>query len=595
MSTIDHPGIILTFAHHHPGLVIIGCAAAGVYGAGYEIKQRADRGMVTGKDVMGALLMLPAAAVVAGLLLNTGLTVRVLAALTALLTVCWVTFLLMMRRTRRRNRLHYQPLHQAIGNAAGHDGDTRPRDYLTIAKDLSQVTVRMTPEAAANSSSISRIKHTMPQVLQLGECKIDEQLHGPHPKLLFRAVPPAAPMPGRLAVGDIIPRLSEAPGPKMIVQGIAGNDQLIVADFSRVVHELISAATGSGKSNKTTFTLMQFLEKGAVGIVIDPTGMSYPWAKGLPNVFYARDDADVRRACYWIDGEIKRRDEFVRDHSDLSGFVEGGFGPDLIVVADEKNLMERRLNADWQAIPGNKGRDPALSILDDVHFAGRKIGVHAVVPMVRGDAKASGGGTVRGQAQLIDFGPNPKQAEWDMFFKGDPKPECREVPPPPGRMQCCFGGGVHEIQVPHCLEVPGQNASAAEREHALEIARMVKEYALSGTVTPVPDDLLVGLQQYPDSNTELREPTAPTAVEGNQVTISEAAGNLVAMTRNQLRWASLSDEFPEPSSKRGAANLYRRTDIIAWESARISRGQEPPPEERSNVIQAHFPRQEDTT
>ena len=594
MSTVDHPGIIMTFAHHHPGLVLIGCAAAGIYGAGYEIKRLADRhqGTIPARDLLGALAMLPAAGIAAGLLLDTGTTVRALVALTGLLTVCWVTFLLVARRSRRRNRLHYQPLHQAIGNAAGHSDGTRARDYLTVSRDLSQVTVRMTPEAAANSGNVNRIKHTIPQVLQLGECKVDEQLHGPHPKLVLRAVPPAAPMPGRLALQDIMPRLAEFPGPKIVVQGIAAGGEIITADFARVVHELISAMTGSGKSNKTTFTLMQLLHKGAVGIVVDPTGLSYPWAKNLPNVFYARDDADVRRACYWIDGEIKRRDEFVRDHSDLSGFVEGGFGPDLIVVADEKNLMERRLNAAWVA-EGNKGRDPALGILDDVHFAGRKIGVHAVVPMVRGDAKAAGGGTVRGQAGLIVFGPNPKQSEFDMFFRGDPKPECREVPPPPGRMQCCLGGEVHEIQVPHCLEVPGQNATPAEREHALEIAQMVKEYALAGTVTPVPCDLMDSEEEQHDSNTELRESLDVPPQEEEQVTLSEAAGNLVALTLKQLQNASRDTGFPAPSGKsrnRGTASLYRRADIISWEPARV--GQEPATP--SNVIQGHFGQEENT-
>lgn len=591
MNTVDPPSTILTFAHHHPMLVVTGCGALGICGAGYEIKMLAERhqGGIPARDVLGALLMLPAAAVAMGLLLDTGLTVRVLAALTGTLGACWTALMVARRKTRRRHKLHYQPLHQAIANAAGHDESTRPRDYLTIAADLSRVTVRMSPEAAAVSSNISRIRHVVPQLLQLGECQVIDELHGPHPRLIFRAAERAAPVPGRLALADILGRLDGFPGPKQIVQGISG-DGVVATDFSRVVHELISAMTGSGKSNKTTFTLMQFLHKGAVGIVVDPTGLSYPWAKGLPNVFYARDDADVRRACYWIDGEIRRRDEFVRDHSDISGFVVGGFGPDLIVVADEKNLMERRLNADWVA-EGNKGRDPALACLDDVHFAGRKIGIHAVVPMVRGDAKSAGGGTVRGQAGLVTFGASPKQSEWDMFFRGDPKPECREVPPPPGRMQACFGGEVHEIQVPHCLEVPGQNATPEERAHALEIAQLVKDYALSGIVTPVPDDLLGPQQQHDDTRTDLEESQEPVVADTQQVTLSEAAGNLVDMTISQLRWASHQAGFPEPLPDRGPRNErhYLRTDIIAWESARL--GPEPEP---SNVVQGHFGREENS-
>ena len=589
MNTVDPPSTILTFAHHHPMLVVTGCGALGICGAGYEIKMLAERhqGGIPARDVLGALMMLPAAAVVIGLLLDAGLTVRALAALAGTLGACWTALIIAGRKTRRRRKLHYQPLHQAIANAAGHDEGTRPRDYLTIAADLSRVTVRMSPEAAAVSSNVSRIRHVVPQLLQLGECQVIDELHGPHPRLIFRAAEKAAPVPGRLALADIIGRLAEAPGPKQVVQGISG-DGLIIADFARVVHELDSAMTGSGKSNKTTFTLMQLLHKGAVGIVVDPTGLSYPWAKDLPNVFYARDDADVRRACYWINGEIRRRDEFVRDHSDISGFVVGGFGPDLIVVADEKNLMERRLNADW-AENGGKGRDPALACLDDVHFAGRKIGIHAIVPMVRGDAKAAGGGTVRGQAGLVCFGANPKQSEWDMFFRGDPKPECREVPPPAGRMQACFGGEVHEIQVPHCLEVPGQNATPEERAHALEIAQTVKDYALSGIVTPVPGDLLSGEEEYSGTNTDLEEPPAPTHHEAETVTLAEAAGTLSALTLNQLRNASRSDGFPEPSGTSGAAHLYLRADIAAWEAARLGPDQEP-----GNVLQFRAHREENS-
>jgi len=560
MSTHD-PSMIIAFAHGHPQLALTGLAIAAVGVFVWVLEEKAKREHVTARDLLSAAAAFPAAAVAAGLLFAPALMYRVVWIAAAVLAAVSVLLLVLTVRRRRSSRVHYRPLHDAVGAAAGHDGDS-PRKYLKVSRDLSQTTVRMTPAAAADASRVKRLVHAVPQVLQLGEHVVVQELHGNHPRLVFRACGPKESLPV-LPIRDMIPRLARVAGPKQIALGVEAEAGLIEVDFARVVHMLISAMTGSGKSNLTTFILMQFLFKGAVGVVIDPTGMSYPWAKDLPNVFYARDDGDVRRACHWLDGELKRRDAFVRDHSDLSGFVEGGFGTDLIVVADEKNLMERRLNQTW-ALNGGKGCDPALLILNDVHYAGRKVGIHALVPMVRGDAKAAGGGTVRGQAGLVAFGANPKQAEWDMFFRGDPKPECREIPVPAGRMQVCFGGAVHEIQVPHCLEVP---KTGAERIAALEMATTVRDYALSGTVTPAPAELLDGEEEYVQFGAELEERDEPTP--HTQVSLSDViAEELTGLDLRQLQNVAARGKFPEVAGKRGRAYLYDREQIIAWERER---------------------------
>jgi hypothetical protein len=574
VSTHD-PSRILLFAQHYPLLTMAALAAAGVWicherAAG--LLNRGPQNQATAREWAGVLFPFPLALAIGGALLRPGLALIGAAVLLPAAAVAWPA----ARRYRSRHQLD-RAVHQAVRDSVGHREGTPARKYLSLKPDGS-VRVRLTPEAASHESKVKHIMHAVPQAAGMGEHVVERALDGRCPVLTFRLKEKPVPIARKLSIREILPKLAACAGPKTVVVGLARGASAVEMDFARVVHMLISAATGIGKSNLVTFVLMQFLFKGAVAVIVDPTGISYPWAQSLPNVFYAQDDEDMRRACYWIDREIKRRTRLVNANADISGFVEGGFGPDIIVVPDEKNLAERRLTADWQA-RGGKGRDPALRILDDVHFAGRKIGVHAVMAMVRADAAASGGGTVRGQAGLIAFGASPKSSEWNMLFRGEPVPVCSDNPVPQGRMQMCALGEVHEVQVPHCLEVP---RTAAERPAAMELARQVRDYSQSGTITPVPADLLESAapqpgedeDEYVDCGAGLGERRTHTHRAHENVTLREAIdeGLIAGLDLSQLRNKTRSG-FPEPAGERGKEKTYLRPALLAWEAQRT--GQEP--------------------
>ena len=506
-------------------------------------------------------------------------SVAVSGTLTLLLVLTMPAAAVSVRMLTREERQHKSrwvlPLHQAIAAHAGWDEKSKP-GYLSVSADLQHAVVVLSPQAAADPNRVKKIIHAVPQALDMAACDVEERLHGGTPALYFTAKLPAAPIPGRVSLEDALPYM-DGLGRKELFKGFTvGGEPHRVSLKADAPHTILSWETGGGKSSAITSDAMQLAHKGWVVIILDSTGISYPWAKDLPNIYYAQNAAMVRTGLFWLSDEIRRRNQYVHDNATLSGYVEGGFGPDLFVVCDEKNLTEQLLNAAWQE-DGNKGRDPALGCIDAVLYAGRKINVHTILGCVRASAAAVGGGDQRAQAGIVEFGPNPRQAEWDMFFPAEDAPISQTPNPPRGRVQIRAGGITTEVQTPHCLEVPD---TAAGLQFAEQLARRVREYALSGVVTPVPAGLYSPFavpQQQQTQRADQPESAAAVADDG-LISLKDAVSEGIStLALSGLRAAAGRGGFPEvrtpAQGNRGA--LYDRAEIEAWEASRAPAQEEP--------------------
>lgn len=134
---------------------------------------------------------------------------------------------------------------------------------------------------------------------------------------------------------------------------------------------------------------------GAVLLILDPKRISHMWARGLPNVAYARDDHELHAALLWLAGEVAWRNREADKSADVEGNVHGDVGPRIFVIAEELNAMMKRLRAYWRTVreSGDPVRSPALDALDEVMFTGRQVRVNVLMIGQRLSAEATAAAT----------------------------------------------------------------------------------------------------------------------------------------------------------------------------------------------------------
>ena len=85
--------------------------------------------------------------------------------------------------------------------------------------------------------------------------------------------------------------------------------------------------SGAGKSVTARFFGAQMLYLGAILLILDPKRISHMWARGLPNVAYARDDEELHNALLWLAAEADRRNRVADMAADIEGRVNANVGP----------------------------------------------------------------------------------------------------------------------------------------------------------------------------------------------------------------------------------------------------------------------------
>ena len=162
------------------------------------------------------------------------------------------------------------------------------------------------------------------------------QFTGPHLKL--RLVPPV-PAPWWVYLdridwkgvrnvpdlpSDAIRQALRAADPDTLILGIGEDGQIVTINLKHdSPHMAFSVDTGKGKSTLVRCLTSQVLIRGGIVALLDNKLVSHPSLRCLPNVAYADDIDKIHDFLEWLDGELTRRAEFIREHTDFDGEPDG--------------------------------------------------------------------------------------------------------------------------------------------------------------------------------------------------------------------------------------------------------------------------------
>ena len=488
-------------------------------------------------------------AIGAGLILDTTLTLVMLAAVAlgaALFGLLWA-------HGRVRAWQHYRtwerPLHRALTPVLG-----GPPARLAIERDRSAVTLHLPEAFTGDDRDREAIVRAVTTKLALEAPDVDwSKLHGKTPLVTFaRSQPP----PSRVLWADV----------EQAVRGAAPNDlmcglgkkhaEVFVSTTLDSPHFGIAMGTGGGKSNTAAFWLVQELRRGAVAFILDAKWFSHPWTfkdmaaeyGQLPNVAYARTNEQLHAAMVWLGTELQRRTEVADRYVNAKGDILGGdIGPTIWIIAEELNLATPRLKQYWASIRDKEDpkRSPALDGLAAVSFAGRAVRMHLIVIGQMLTAASLGGGDVReniGVRMMARYTANSWKMQTDLAM-----PPSSDIP---GRVQVIASGSVKEAQVP------------------LIDTEWCREEAVSGIVTACPADMpgianvaRVALPAVSDTASELGFVLghAPGRPPGT-LTLREATAEGLFPSLPAARKAVQRREL-EPAGKDGSSHLYYLADL----------------------------------
>ena len=97
-------------------------------------------------------------------------------------------------------------------------------------------------------------------------------------------------------------------------------------------HVGLNMGSGGGKTNTSSFGALQFLHRGDIVAIIDAKLISYPWARGLPNVSYAGTIAEIHDLLVGLGAELQRRNEVSLAGLQPSGAIDADVGPRIILT-----------------------------------------------------------------------------------------------------------------------------------------------------------------------------------------------------------------------------------------------------------------------
>jgi hypothetical protein len=375
------------------------------------------------------------------------------------------------------------PLHAVIERPLGLPRGTRPTSYLRIPRDYYTRTDVGRIELPIDWSGENRSAVTGIVKERLGLTDVDVKYHlkgrKPYAELKQTPRPRAKALFSQPDVKQLV--LDAKESAPFIGYGPCETPVSVDLD-SESPHILVSASTGGGKSVIARGMACQALHNGAQVLMLDRKRISHKWARGIPQVHYARDISEIHDAFMWLGEELERRTRIVDDWE--GDETQAPVGPRLIIVVEEVNATVSRLKKYWTKAKG-KGEDkdsPAIEAFGDTLFMGRAIKMHIIAVGQSITAQAIGGPEMRecfGTRILARYTRNA----WGMLV-----PEVTPIPRSTrhvGRAQVVLGGVATETQV----------AFFSEAE--------TREWATSGTVAP-PLDL------YGQDVTSHRHTPAPT-------------------------------------------------------------------------------------
>lgn len=460
---------------------------------------------------------------------------------------------------RKHHRAWVKPLHQAIARQVGIPLAADPRSYLTVEPDRSRAALELPQGYNPKPEDQRYLVATVTAKLGLESPEPRWYLAGPRPRLELVA---SSPPPSRVLLADVRDRLDSV-RPDELVWGIGKHGALITTSLSGdSPHVGLSIGSGGGKSICARCLLAQALYRGALGVVFDIKHLSQHWASfgaQLPNVYIAREPAEIHNAILWLAVEMTRRNREGRHHADIEGNVPADvLGPRIIIVGEELNATAKALRAYWREIRtrDDPTRSPALNALDTLSMMGRQVSMNIVFIGQRLSVAASGGdGDSKENIGTIALG-RYSPSNWRMNASDFPMPPKSTIP---GRLQ---------VVTDRVQEVQGIFMNGRE----------ARELAVAGDVASFPPDapgarVIAGRAERIDGSEQDPVPgyspdrpgLSPPAVTA-PVTLDEAARTgVVGRTKGALRIARYRGQLPGPVGKRGDAFLYDPEELRAWD------------------------------
>ena len=495
-----------------------------------------------------------------GLMVNMQMTIDFLLAAIGILVIlgCWRAWLRWRRRKHRRAWV--EPVHAIVAPMVGIPVANPPKSWLAIEQDRSRAVFQLPPGTDFSDPKLQeKIVRAASRTLGIEAPDPKWALAGPEPTL---TIVPTQPPPDEV----LLPAIKEwfdKIGPDDLVVGL-GRDgtPVILSLHGDSPHIGLTMGSGAGKSVTARFFGAQMLYKGAVVVILDPKRISHMWARGLPNVAYARDDEELHEMLLALQREVDRRNRVADIAADVEGKVNANVGPRIFVIAEELNAAMKRLRAYWRRErgPGDPVRSPALDALDEVMFTGRQVRVNVLMIGQRLSAEATGGGDARENLAALIFA-RYRPSTWKMLVPDIPMP-------PPTR---------------HVGRVEVVTSSVRQTQVAFLTGAEARELALAGRVSPCPSGMPYAGRPLPETVTQDELPARPdlgnvtvspdipgtlppaeTVTE--PVTLSAAVdAGILPMSLAAVRTARhREDAFPKPVARNGLAHLYDPVELDDW-------------------------------
>jgi len=247
----------------------------------------------------------------------------------------------------------------------------------------------------------------------------------------------SAPLPpGEVTFASLRKAIEECADDEVIVGRKAQGHLVKVSMVEDSPHFLMSGAAGTGKTVLARVFMVQRIEKGDGGIILDPKRFSHwRWAGGgklsKDQVIYAYRDADLHETWMAIGEEIKRRIELPEE--ELVGQRR------VIIMVEEANVQAKKLIRYWRGLRKEimlaakqaqaddapfevadldpPVQSPAIVAMQESVCMGRELKMHVIVAAQRASASIFGGngGDIRESFQGGRFIARWDRKLWKML------------------------------------------------------------------------------------------------------------------------------------------------------------------------------------
>ncbi|MFJ1550124.1 helicase HerA domain-containing protein [Streptomyces sp. NPDC088246] len=275
----------------------------------------------------------------------------------SVLTVGSAAYMVLTRERRELMREWVGPLHDALHQPLGYAEQTEPRRYLHIPKNFSDDDAEMRIDLSRRLGfSRDVVSDLITQKLALEGVTFSWHPEGRTPYVLVKKTrkPPAKALFKDPKTRELVVKAKESAP----IIGFGAGGRIVSVDLdAESPHILVNASTGGGKSVTLRCIACQMLHHGSHVFVLDTKRISHPWARGISNVTYCADIADIHDQLIELGMEGRRRTR-VADELGIDADPKA-IGPRLLILLEEINATMKQLARYWEK--ARESGDPKVS------------------------------------------------------------------------------------------------------------------------------------------------------------------------------------------------------------------------------------------